>query len=82
MLKHYNEIICVIKLLKLENVAKNKQKKENGFWMLFFDHFCVKTEFFILEYLLVCFAYLISSSQNFVIFSLKTDKAIKRSNLF
>ena len=50
--------------------------------MLFFDHFCVKTEFFKLEYLLVCFTYLISSSQNFVIFSLKTDKAIKRSNMF
>ena len=50
--------------------------------MLFFDHFCAKTEFFKLKYFLVCFTYLISSSQYFVIFSLKPDKAIKRSNLF
>ena len=47
--------------------------------MLLFDHFFVKNCFFKLELFLVCFTYLISSSQNFVTFSLKTDKVIKKS---
>ena len=67
-----------------EQLKKNLPLQENGqeVTMFLFEHSLVKTDFFELEYLLVCFTYLISSSQNFVIFSLKTDKAIKRSNLF
>ena len=47
--------------------------------MLMFDYFSFKAEFFKFELFLVSFTYLISSSQNFVIFSSKTNKVIKKS---
>ena len=45
--------------------------------MLFFDHLSVKIGFFKLKLFQVRFICLISSSQNFVTFSSKTDKVIK-----
>ena len=46
--------------------------------MLFFDHLSVKIGFFKLKLFQVRFICLISSSQNFVTFSTKTDKVIKK----
>ena len=74
-----------------ETVKRSKKQLKNNLLsrindhevtMLLFDHFSIKIGFFKLEIFLFCFTYLISSSQNFVTFSLKTDNAIKRSYLF
>ena len=46
--------------------------------MLFFDHLSVNIGFFKLKLFQVRFICLISSSQNFVTFSSKTDKVIKK----
>ena len=56
-------------------IAKKKKKKNDIHWqlnyqevtMLRFDHFSLKTDFFKLQLFLVCFTYLISSSQNFML---------------
>ena len=48
----------------------------------FFDDFSVKIDLFSFEPLRVGFIYPISSSQNFVTFSSKTDKVIKKSYFF
>ena len=45
--------------------------------MLLLNHFLFKLELFLL-----CFTYLVSSSQNFVTFSSKTDKLTKKSYFF